>query len=69
MNSINAVFVAMWWKLLHSIRFIEVLTKDQVLRAELVPGQKPVAEFRIKQEDVVGVREYCNLHGLWKVSL
>ena len=53
----------------HSIGFIEVLTKDQVLRAELVPGQKPVAEFRIKQEDVVEVREYCNLHGLWKVNL
>lgn len=52
----------------HSIRFIEVLTKDQVLRAELVPGQKPSAEFAIKQEDVVEVREYCNLHGLWKIK-
>lgn len=51
----------------HSIRFIEVLTKDQVLRAELVPGQKPAAEFSINPEEVVEVREYCNLHGLWKV--
>ncbi|MHB8127172.1 MAG: desulfoferrodoxin [Desulfitobacteriaceae bacterium] len=50
----------------HSIRFIEVLTKDQVFRAELVPGQKPVAEFPVKQQDVVEVREYCNLHGLWQ---
>ena len=50
----------------HSIRFIEVLTKDQVLRAELVPGQKPAAEFRVKPEEVLEVREYCNIHGLWK---
>lgn len=52
----------------HSIRFIEVLTKDQVLRAELEPGQKPVAEFSIKLEEVIEVREYCNLHGLWKFN-
>lgn len=51
----------------HSIRFIEVLTKDQVLRAELVPGQKPAAEFLVKLEEVLEVREFCNLHGLWKV--
>lgn len=50
----------------HSIRFIEVLTKHQVLRAELVPGQKPEAEFSVKRQDVLEVREYCNLHGLWK---
>lgn len=52
----------------HSIRFIEVLTKDQVLRAELVPGQKPAAEFLVKLEEVLEVREFCNLHGLWKVT-
>ncbi|WP_407311318.1 desulfoferrodoxin [Desulfosporosinus sp. SB140] len=51
----------------HSIRFIEVLTKDQVVRAELVPGQKPAAEFSVKAEEVLEVREYCNLHGLWKI--
>ncbi|MBP2627551.1 MAG: desulfoferrodoxin [Firmicutes bacterium] len=52
----------------HSIRFIEVLTKEQVLRAELLPGQKPIVEFPVKQQDVVEVREYCNLHGLWKTK-
>lgn len=52
----------------HSIRFIEVLTKDQVLRAELTPGQKPAAEFSVTPEEVVEVREYCNLHGLWKTN-
>lgn len=50
----------------HSIRFIEVLTKDKVLRAELKPGQKPEAQIEVKPEDVMEVREYCNLHGLWK---
>lgn len=52
----------------HSIRFIEVLTKNKVLRAELVPGQKPAAEFSISPEEVEEVREYCNLHGLWKIN-
>lgn len=52
----------------HFIRFIEVLTKDQVLRAELEPGQAPEASFLVKADDVVEVREYCNIHGLWKTS-
>ncbi len=52
----------------HSIRFIEVLTATQVLRAELTPGQKPEAVFAVAKEDVLEVREYCNLHGLWKAS-
>jgi len=52
----------------HYIRFIEVLTKDQVLRAELAPSQAPEASFLIKSDDVVEVREYCNLHGLWKAT-
>lgn len=50
----------------HSIRFIEVITADQVLRAELTPGQKPEAVFAVALADVLEVREYCNLHGLWK---
>jgi superoxide reductase len=50
----------------HYIKFIEVLTKNQVLRAELAVGQEPTAEFAVKPADVLLVREYCNLHGLWK---
>jgi len=53
----------------HYIRFIEVSTKDQVLRAELAPNQAPEASFLVKSDDVVEVREYCNLHGLWKASI
>ncbi|AET67368.1 desulfoferrodoxin [Desulfosporosinus orientis DSM 765] len=52
----------------HSIRFIEVLTKDQVLRAELQPGQAPEASFLVSSEDILEVREYCNIHGLWKTT-
>lgn len=50
----------------HYIKFIEVLTEDQVLRAELKPGQKPEADFCVKKDDVVEVREFCTTHGLWK---
>jgi superoxide reductase len=52
----------------HYIQFIEVLTKDQVLRTELAPGQAPEASFLVNSDDVVEVREYCNIHGLWKAS-
>lgn len=52
----------------HYIRFIEVLTKDQVLRTELVPNQAPEAFFLVKADDVVEVREYCTVHGLWNTG-
>lgn len=52
----------------HFIGFIEVLTKDQVLRAELGPDQAPEASFMVASGDVIEVREYCNLHGLWKAN-
>ena len=52
----------------HYIVFIEVLTKDQVLRAELNPNQAPEAIFLVKASDVLEVREYCNVHGLWKTN-
>ena len=50
----------------HYIRFIEVLTKDKVERAELLPGAAPEAEFCTQKVDIVEVREYCTVHGLWK---
>lgn len=52
----------------HFIRFIEVLTKDQVLRAELTPQQTPEASFMVKADDVIEVREYCTVHGLWNAE-
>ncbi len=49
----------------HYIEWIEVITKDKVYRKHLKPGEKPEAKFNIAG-DIVCVREYCNLHGLWK---
>lgn len=50
----------------HYIALIEVLTANKVLRRELKPGDAPEAVFRVKADKVLEVREYCNLHGLWK---
>ena len=50
----------------HYITMIEVLTEKKVLRRELKPGDAPEATFCVKAEKVIGVREYCNIHGLWK---
>ncbi|HHV64935.1 MAG TPA: desulfoferrodoxin [Peptococcaceae bacterium] len=53
----------------HYIKFIEVLTSCKVLRGELDPGKKAEAFFAVKPEKVLEVREYCNLHGLWKTEV
>jgi superoxide reductase len=51
----------------HYIEFIEVITSSKVYRKYLTPGSAPKAEFMLMEdEDVLDVREYCNLHGLWK---
>jgi superoxide reductase len=50
----------------HHIKFIEVHTKTMVLKAELNPGDAPEAAFPVKKEDIVKVREWCNIHGLWE---
>lgn len=49
----------------HNIAFIEVLTADQVLRAELKPEEEPQANFHVDAKEVIDVRAYCNIHGLW----
>jgi len=52
----------------HYIVFIECLTENRVYRKELKPGQKPSACFPVRKDDVLEVREFCNLHMLWKVE-
>jgi superoxide reductase len=49
----------------HYIEFIEVITASKVYKKYLIPGEKPEAFFNI-DEDILVVREYCNVHGLWK---
>lgn len=48
----------------HYIEWIEVLTEKGAFRRFLKPGEEPEARFEI-DEAILGVREYCNIHGLW----
>ena len=51
----------------HSIQWIALETANGCQIKHLKPGEKPVANFAILDDDeVVAVYEYCNLHGLWK---
>lgn len=49
----------------HYIEWIEALTDTGALREFLKPGESPEAEFCVSGE-VKAVREYCNIHGLWR---
>jgi superoxide reductase len=51
----------------HFIQWIYIRTTHGGQRKELIPGQKPHAEFALVEgEKVLEVYEFCNLHGLWK---
>jgi len=51
----------------HYVQWIEVTTEDgRSQKAFLKPTDAPEAEFDVSAESVKAVREYCNLHGLWK---
>ena len=49
----------------HYIEWIELIADGKAYRQFLNPGEKPEALFSVKADQVT-VREYCNLHGLWK---
>lgn len=50
----------------HYIEWIEITTDDgKIGKRFLTPEDKPQAEFYTRKE-VVEVRCYCNVHGLWK---
>jgi superoxide reductase len=49
----------------HHIEWIELLVEGRACRQHLHPGEQPRAEFAAAQAPAV-VREYCNLHGLWR---
>ena len=50
----------------HYIQWIEVVNGPYVNRKYLKPGDKPEAEFYVKLQPGLLVREFCNKHGLWK---
>ncbi|OEU83603.1 MAG: desulfoferrodoxin [Desulfobacterales bacterium S5133MH4] len=49
----------------HYIEWIEIIADGKAYRQFLEPGDAPEATFKIAAEQLT-VREYCNLHGLWK---
>jgi len=49
----------------HYIEWIEVIVDGKAYRQFLNPGETPEAFFAVDGNQVT-VREYCNLHGLWK---
>ena len=49
----------------HYIEWVEVITDGGSYRQFLKPGNKPEVDFEIKAQNVI-LREYCNVHGLWK---
>ena len=51
----------------HYIEWIEVIAGETSYTTYLKPGEKPQACFPALEGDIT-VREYCNLHGLWKAS-
>ena len=54
----------------HFIDFIVVKTEKGAQRVKLNIGAAPEAEFCFAAGDgPVEVYEYCNLHGLWKVTV
>ena len=50
----------------HHIAWIELQQGNKVQRVYLQPGEAPQAVFAVEAGVPVTVREYCNLHGLWK---
>jgi superoxide reductase len=54
----------------HYIGYIEVLFGNKILRADLSPGDKPVANFTLPSGTTnITARAWCNLHGMWKAEV
>lgn len=51
----------------HYIEFVEVISGDEIHLKYFKPGDKPEHEFKIKGDKFI-IREYCNIHGLWKIE-
>lgn len=53
----------------HYIEWIAIETEKGAQRKVLKPGDQPVLEFALTDDDaLIGVYAYCNLHGLWKAE-
>ncbi len=52
----------------HQIEWIQVLNNGKNFKKFLKPIDSPEAEFELTDKNNLIVREYCNLHGLWKTK-
>lgn len=51
----------------HHIAWILLETKNGEERKELKPGEEPVAQFYVAEDDeIIAAYEYCTLHGIWQ---
>ncbi len=48
----------------HFIEWVEIITDKNIYRRFLNPQDEPKTELNI-EGDIIKVRSYCNLHGLW----
>ena len=54
----------------HYIVWIEIVTTDsKVYRHYLKPTHPPQTRFVLSSKNVKLVRSYCNVHGLWQLSV
>ena len=53
----------------HYIPFVYVETERGGQRKRLTPGEEPKLSFSFVNDKPVAVYAYCNLHGLWKISV
>lgn len=49
----------------HYIEWVQIIAGGKSYRQFLKPGEAPEAAFEVRA-NIEAVREYCNLHGLWK---
>lgn len=52
----------------HYIKWIALVSGDDMIRTYLYPGDEPLAVFDLLDGDMK-VYAYCNLHGLWKCDV
>lgn len=53
----------------HYISWVYLETKNGGQRKILKPFDKPVASFKLLNDEPLTVYAYCNIHGLWKKDL
>jgi len=54
----------------HYIEWIEAVRKDgKRVRTPLKPGDAPETHIGWSVEDIIEIREYCNIHGLWSTKM